>query len=165
MQKGDGYNRACTQTCSQEISQDVIGWFTEHKMNKKSSNISNRGHPLNTALILMPLMQLTARITIRMLQFMQRRPCSHLVSSSILSDLITCTLSTGGKAPQMHWGCIERRSLKTHSGVGWGTHMWPRLFSSGISNLSCAMLKDRLLSWLLLCKRTYVLIHTSVESH
>ncbi len=80
------------------------------------------------------------------------------------SDHRWTALSTGGNTPKMHWGCIWDRITQTTFGGGLG-HIWLYSFSGGNSSLPWDTLKDRLLNWLLLSKRGYILIRASTGSY
>lgn len=66
-----GYYRACTQNMQSGNIPGCHWGCTEYKMNIQSSNISNRGHSLDTALILRSVRQLTARSIVKMLKFIE----------------------------------------------------------------------------------------------
>lgn len=72
-------------------SGNILGYHwgcAEYKMNKRSSNISNRGHSLDTALILRSVTQLTPRIRIKTLQLLYLRPELGVIWDYFLSFLV-----------------------------------------------------------------------------
>lgn len=68
---------------------------TEYKMNKQSSNVSNRGNSLGTALILRSVMWLIARIIVKMFKCIQFN--SHFIFSLPFLEFVGNNM----------WNCIS----------------------------------------------------------